>query len=120
FRDSYRLAISEYLFANQDDRLAGRKTFEDLDRTGVVEPGLDGEAFGLVIGDRENGVARFFNHERVGRDERGIRFAFHDDADAGIHAGAELAFWVLQLNFGEHGFGGIIQRLSVTGDGAVK
>src|SRR5437773_1839611 len=78
----------------ENHRLVQLQTIEHLDPPAVVEPGLDREPLRLAIGDRERRLARLLDHQRVARDQQSVRLALDDEARAGIHAGAQLAFWI--------------------------
>src|SRR3989442_14882072 len=119
-QDGDWLAVGQDLFADEDHRVVELYSFEDFYGAGVVEASFDSQALGFIVGDGEDRAARLLDDHGVGGQQEHIGLALDDNARVGVHAGTKITFWIRELDFSQHGFGRLIERVTETSDAALK
>src|SRR6266516_4353817 len=105
------LTIAQGPLADENHLLLWLQTARDLHLCPIIETRLHAGLFGLVFCQEENRSAGLLGNQRIDGNQESVFLAFNADFDNGIHPRPELQLWVWQLDFDQHGFAGLVERI---------
>src|SRR5438876_6936454 len=114
------LTVAQHAFADEYHGLLRFHSADNFDVCSVAKTGFYRCLPGLVVHDCKNKRAGSFYDQGFSRHKYRVLFPLDANSHGGIHAGPNLEFGIRKLDFGQHGFGSLIQRVGEARDFTVE